>query len=303
MIWDLFICHASEDKEAFVRPLVTELQKLGLRVWYDEFTLRIGDSLRRKIDHGLSQSKAGVVVLSPWFFAKEWPQRELDGLVARETGSVNIVLPVWHEIERTGVLRYLPTLADRVALSSSLGVAAVAARLSEALHASQARPVASDSSLPTLAVGPDGDITQTDRELDIAIQEALSNAEAGVDPPLLLTVCAELLWEHLNDREPLRRLGFPWSLDILRRLDALGKKPSLTLDEREERLWCAAINNQVTKVLSLIQTAVSALLSEPVLRNSGYLHTPRDLALAVRGTVSRAFWNGEVPSGYVKLDL
>jgi len=61
LAWDLFICHASEDKDVFVRPLATALKEQGLRIWYDEFTLRLGDSLRRKIDEGLAKSRFGVV--------------------------------------------------------------------------------------------------------------------------------------------------------------------------------------------------------------------------------------------------
>lgn len=72
--YDVFISHATEDKEEIVRPLATALVVRGLRVWYDEFELRIGDSLRRKIDAGLANSRFGVVVLSPNFFAKNWPQ-------------------------------------------------------------------------------------------------------------------------------------------------------------------------------------------------------------------------------------
>jgi hypothetical protein len=70
---DVFICHASEDKGDFVRPLADELQRQGLRVWYDEFTLKVGDSLRREIDRGLRDARYGVVVLSPAFFVKDWP--------------------------------------------------------------------------------------------------------------------------------------------------------------------------------------------------------------------------------------
>jgi len=55
--WDVFVCHASEDKEDFVRPLATLLQASGLLVWYNEFALKIGDSLRRKIDGGLANSR------------------------------------------------------------------------------------------------------------------------------------------------------------------------------------------------------------------------------------------------------
>lgn len=74
--WDVFISHASEDKE-FVRPLADALIARGLRVWYDEFELKVGDHLRRSIDRGLVRSRYGIVVLSPAFFAKHWPQTEV----------------------------------------------------------------------------------------------------------------------------------------------------------------------------------------------------------------------------------
>src|ERR1041385_3805320 len=84
MLYDLFICHASEDKDSFVRPLAKELRSHHVEVWFDEFSLVVGDSLRESIDKGLAQSRFGVVVLGPSFFQKRWPKRELNGLVARE---------------------------------------------------------------------------------------------------------------------------------------------------------------------------------------------------------------------------
>ncbi|BAZ65486.1 MAG: toll/interleukin-1 receptor domain-containing protein [Pelatocladus maniniholoensis HA4357-MV3] len=83
-LYDVFVSHASEDKDIFVRELASRLRQKDYRVWYDELTLKLGDSLRRSIDQGLSQSKYGIVVLSPNFFRKKWTQRELDGLAARE---------------------------------------------------------------------------------------------------------------------------------------------------------------------------------------------------------------------------
>ncbi len=82
--WDVFICHASEDKEEFVRPLAEALRHRGLRVWYDEFSLEVGDSLRQAVDRGLNKSRFGIVVLSPSFFGKNWPEWELNGLVTKE---------------------------------------------------------------------------------------------------------------------------------------------------------------------------------------------------------------------------
>lgn len=120
--WDVFISHAWEDKKEIAAPLATALKDSGISVWYDEFTLSVGDSLRRSIDRGLAQSKYGIVIVSPNFLSKEWPQRELDGLVAREIAGTKVILPVWHRIERSLLLRYSPTLADRVATRSELGV-------------------------------------------------------------------------------------------------------------------------------------------------------------------------------------
>ncbi|MBA7526390.1 hypothetical protein ES705_18552 [subsurface metagenome] len=68
--YDVFISHASEDKDEIVRPLAYALQAEGLSVWYDEFEMKIGDSLRRKIDKGLANSRFGIVVLSKSFIKK-----------------------------------------------------------------------------------------------------------------------------------------------------------------------------------------------------------------------------------------
>ena len=92
--YDVFISHATEDKENVVRPLAISLVSHGLKVWYDEFELRIGDNLRRKIDTGVSRSRFGVVVISPSFLGKNWTQYELDGLVSRELTDGKVILPL-----------------------------------------------------------------------------------------------------------------------------------------------------------------------------------------------------------------
>ena len=131
----VFVCHASEDKENFVRPLAEGLKRRGVRVWYDEFTLKVGDSLRREIDRGLREARFGIVVLSPSFFEKEWPQYELDGLVEKEIGGEKVILPIWHEVTREEVLRYSPSLAGRLAANSSDGLQAVVDKLLHAMGA------------------------------------------------------------------------------------------------------------------------------------------------------------------------
>jgi hypothetical protein len=116
--YDVFISHASEDKAAIVRPLAEALRNHGLKVWYDEFELRIGDSLRRKIDTGLARSRFGVVVLSRHFFEKGWTNYELDGIVTRAVSGEQVLLPIWHEITKQQVIDYSPSIADKVARST-----------------------------------------------------------------------------------------------------------------------------------------------------------------------------------------
>src|ERR1700677_1804909 len=101
MAIDVFISHASEDKSEVVKPLAEMLKLGGLQVWYDDYVLKLGDSLRREIDRGLAECRYGIVILSHSFFAKEWPQRELDALAAREiSGRGKVILPVWHKIDQ-----------------------------------------------------------------------------------------------------------------------------------------------------------------------------------------------------------
>jgi len=133
-MYDVFLSHASEDKAEVVVPLAEALAARGVRVWFDQQQLTLGDSLSRKIDEGLGRSRFGAVVLSPSFFAKEWPQRELDGLVARETAlGVKVILPIWHEIGRDEILNFSPTLAGKLAARTTDGLIAVADQIVEAL--------------------------------------------------------------------------------------------------------------------------------------------------------------------------
>ena len=77
--------------------------------------MRIGDSLRRKIDTGLAKSRFGVVVLSRSFFGKGWTNYELDGLVTKAVTGEQVILPIWHDITKQELIEYSPSLADKVA--------------------------------------------------------------------------------------------------------------------------------------------------------------------------------------------
>jgi len=119
--WDIFVSHASEDKETVAIPLVNILLRAGLKAWLDEYDMKLGDSLREKVDHGLAKSRFGVVILSPAFLSKKWPKRELNGLMAVEEDDHKVILPVWHQISKSVLSQYSPILADRFAADTETG--------------------------------------------------------------------------------------------------------------------------------------------------------------------------------------
>ena len=132
---DLFISHASEDKADFVKSLADELINQGVSVWYDEYALRIGDSLRKSIDKGLSQSRFGLIILSKSFFEKNWTQYELNGLVAKEMEGEKVILPIWHNISKDEILKLSPSLVDKFALNSATNtVQEIAEKVADAVN-------------------------------------------------------------------------------------------------------------------------------------------------------------------------
>ena len=118
--YDVFISHASEDKDDIVRPLAQALVAKGVKVWYDEFEMKIGDSLRRKIDKGLANSRFGIVVISKDFIKKGWTNYELDGIITKAVSGEQIILPIWHNITKKEVIDYSPSLADKLARNTAI---------------------------------------------------------------------------------------------------------------------------------------------------------------------------------------
>lgn len=118
--YDVFISHASEDKAEFADALCMELEKSGVKVWYDVLSIGWGDSLRAKIDDGLKRSQFGIVILSKDYIRKGWTQYELDGLFQIEMTNGKTILPIWHHITKDEVQAFSPSLAGRKALNTSM---------------------------------------------------------------------------------------------------------------------------------------------------------------------------------------
>jgi ligand-binding sensor protein len=93
-VWDIFLSHSSADNE-FARTLALDLRKIGLKVWFDEFELQVGDSLRGKIEEGITRSGFLAVVLSPNAVKSKWVKTEINAAFARELKKRSVfILPL-----------------------------------------------------------------------------------------------------------------------------------------------------------------------------------------------------------------
>ena len=118
-LWDVFISHASDDKEVFVDPLARRLRKLAVRVWYDKFVLMPGDRLSEKIAEGLAKSRYGLLVISSAFISKKWTRYELSGLINRFVEDNARLIPLWLGITRAEVVAFNPALADLLSIRAT----------------------------------------------------------------------------------------------------------------------------------------------------------------------------------------
>ena len=75
--------------------------------------------------------------MSKHFFAKNWPQNELDGLMAREIAGAKVILPVWHNISAEEVRAASPMLAGRLAARSEEGLVSTVRKLRQAMGLEQ----------------------------------------------------------------------------------------------------------------------------------------------------------------------
>jgi hypothetical protein len=139
---DIFLPHASEDKDEIARPLRDALEALDVSVWFDEMQIKVGQSIRQEIERGIASSQFGVAVISPHFFQKPWTNAELDALFSRKMDlGLPRVLPIWHRVSKDEVLQHSPLLAGILALNTStMSVEEIAAALAEAVKTTSTSP-------------------------------------------------------------------------------------------------------------------------------------------------------------------
>jgi hypothetical protein len=190
--WDVFISHASEDKDEVAIPLAGRLRRAGLRVWLDRQELRIGDSLHEKIDEGLANSRYGIVILSPDFVAKRFPRQEFDAFLTKEgVAGHKLILPVWHHIDKAAVVAYSPRVAGRLPGRTADGLDAVAAGIIDVV---------------TAAGGPPGELAPTPLRLLI---DLLDQEPTGAEVVAFLGMHPRLVSRALGARAGSERWHTP----------------------------------------------------------------------------------------------
>ena len=219
--YDVFISHASEDKTEVALPLADYLERQGFRVWLDIFELTVGDSLRRSIDHGLSASKFGIVILSPAFLGKVWTNEELDGLVARQDGKHKVILPVWHHVSQEDILRYSPMLAGKVGISTAEGLGHVANAIVRAMTQAGSENTSSPLRRVPLEEQRSKEMSELRmqmlatqsfqglREVEFKVDEFLTRYPNYPEARLLKMQVTESMYPRRSDREPYRESPIP----------------------------------------------------------------------------------------------
>ena len=125
----VFISHASEDKDIFVRQLAIHLKNHNIDIWYDEFEIKPGMSIRESIDKGLSLYDIGLIVLSPNYFSKKWTVWELNGVIQKMHSGRALIIPIWLNITHSELLDISPPLADILGISSNKKLTDIASEI------------------------------------------------------------------------------------------------------------------------------------------------------------------------------
>lgn len=134
MEWDVFICHASEDKKAIALPLKEGLEKQGVKTWYDIDSSQLGDSFNKIINNAINNSKFGVIIFSKSFFYKDYPQKELSAFIEKESKGKKVILPVLHNITEEELRLKYPILADRRAISTTKAIEEIVEEIVQVLN-------------------------------------------------------------------------------------------------------------------------------------------------------------------------
>lgn len=118
--YDVFISHASKDKEDLIEELYHSLSKLGISIFYDKESLEWGDNWKERILNGTKRAEFAIIVISENFFDREWTERELSEFLNRQNrNGQKLILPIVHNITMQQLQKKYPNVADIQAIDSS----------------------------------------------------------------------------------------------------------------------------------------------------------------------------------------
>ncbi len=114
-----FISHDTRDKDLIARNIATGLSSRLCPVWYDEYSLNIGDSLRESIEKGIKEAHKCILVLTPNYLTNSgWGKTEFNSIFTRELiKKEKVILPIWSGVTKEEIYEYSPSLADAFALT------------------------------------------------------------------------------------------------------------------------------------------------------------------------------------------
>ena len=137
---DVFLSHASPDKEQYVRPFAHELDHKNITYWLDEAEIKWGEKITSKINTGLKQSEYVVVFISKAFVGRHWPESELASALNKENSEGRtVVLPIIIG-DAKPLLKEYPLLRDKFYLRWNMGVKALVSELENMIFISRAKP-------------------------------------------------------------------------------------------------------------------------------------------------------------------
>lgn len=115
--YDLFLCHAWDDRKGIAKVLCDKLEALGVSVWFSEKDLPLGTTMLREIDKGLAKSRAGIVLVTPNFLKRIEKEgvadKELSALLAKDR-----LIPIVHNTTYDTLRDVSPLLGSRSGLDT-----------------------------------------------------------------------------------------------------------------------------------------------------------------------------------------
>jgi hypothetical protein len=304
IMWDVFISFASEDRIEVATPLAIALRDCGLKVWFDDFELKPGDSIREAIDRGLAHSRIGIVVLSRAFFEKKWTQLELGALINFKVNRGNRIVPIWHGIDHEFLLDRSPVLADLKAIAASAGMPRVVEDIISLLHG-DVQDHASVSGL--LLIDGNGSPTNLDALL---VDEMLLACREGKAPPFSLDIDCLALFNgigvsklmNISEDAMVVYHAISGSADFFRIYSDLDRLLASGAINRKLCVEFRKVAPEITSFQSKIEFGIRLILTREALRR--WLRSRDEEAECIRSYVNKYFpRDSAIPAGESKFDL